>query len=593
LESDEEDSAEVSVELSSTDFSSVLDECSMFLQSIPNPFLKWHYRSRHESLIAYSNYQFYNHGLITFPSAYDKHETLGVQFVHVPDGVYDRGGKRNNPREAQVVADLVFNHFARYPQKSLGVVAFSQAQMNTIDDEIELRRREHPELEGFFKDDRLQGFFVKNLENVQGDERDVIIFSVGYGYDQNHRITMNFGPLNRPGGERRLNVAVTRARDKIYFVSSIKASDFDLSSTASGGALHLYRYLDYAERGQVALELVNPQGTGEAESPLEEDVSGEIRRMGYEVSLQVGVSSYRIDLGVLDPSKPGHFLLGVECDGATYHSAATARDRDRLRQQILEKLGWRIHRIWSPDWVSRRQAEIERLRKSIDDARARGSHTDILDTPASGILNVEKPILVERVAIEREEFGIALPGTMPYQLCQLEIPQWAGTEFYESKYRDVQANLIRRIVAREGPIHIELLARRLLDAWGVSRRGTRITDAIVEAVRYDERRLYLTLRGKFLWPPGFNDAAVRTPNPSVPDTMRDIDYISPEELQAAILLVAKHALSLNIESLINATARLFGFVRTTDKISLRLTTEYQTLLRNGIFNQRDNLVSLR
>src|SRR5262249_43088395 len=187
------------------------------------------------------------------------------------------------------------------------------------------------------------------------------------------RLTMTFGPLNRNGGERRLNVAVTRAREKVVLVSSITAADIDVGATQAAGVLHLYHYLDYAARGEEALQLTGSQGLGEGDSPFEDDVASEIRALGYTVVPQVGCSGFRIDLGIVDPAEPGRFLLGVECDGATYHSAATARDRDRLRQQILAQLGWRIHRIWSPDWVTQRAGEIRRLREAIEAARRRDS----------------------------------------------------------------------------------------------------------------------------------------------------------------------------------------------------------------------------
>src|SRR4030043_118253 len=174
-----------------------------------------------------------------------------------------------------------------------------------------------------------------------------------------------FGPLTRAGGERGLNVAVTRAREKVILVSSIRAADLDLSSTRALGVLALHRYLDYAERGAEALYL-NAHDAGEFESPLEREVAAEIRSLGYEVVPQVGYRGFRIDLGVIEPAEPGRYLLGVECDGATYHSAYTARDRDRLRQEILEKFGWRIHRIWAPVWVMRREKELGRLRQAIE-----------------------------------------------------------------------------------------------------------------------------------------------------------------------------------------------------------------------------------
>ena len=361
-------------------FESILDICSGI--GLPEKTLRWHYRSKHEDLIAFSNHRFYSDKLITFPSAISKHDCLGVKLLHVKDGIYYRGGRRDNPKEAQEIAKIVFDHYTNYPSKTLGVVAFSMAQMDAINDAIELKRKETPQFEHFFKDDRLEGFFVKNLENVQGDERDVIIFSVGYGPDERGQITMNFGPLNKQGGERRLNVAITRAREKIILVSSILASDFDLKSVNASGVLTLYQYLDYAERGTSALKL-DRINEGDYESPLEEEVATEIRQMGYNTIPQVGCSGYRIDLGVLDPANPGRFILGVECDGATYHCSSSARDRDRLREQVLKQLGWKIYRIWSPTWVSRREDEVKKLREAIQIARSQfqtGETTSPTDT---------------------------------------------------------------------------------------------------------------------------------------------------------------------------------------------------------------------
>ncbi len=227
-------------------YDSVLDECMGV--GLPVSMLRWHYRSRHDSLIAFSNKEFYDNKLVIFPSATNKGGVLGLEFTYVPDGVYDRGGARNNPREAKVVADIVFKHLKEHPEKSLGVMTFSISQMNTVKDEIEARLTENHEYEELLKEDRLRGFFVKNLENIQGDERDVMVISVGYGYDKGGVMTMNFGPLNMDGGERRLNVAVTRAREKVILVSSIKSSDIDLSSTKSVGVRCLHDYLSYVEQ---------------------------------------------------------------------------------------------------------------------------------------------------------------------------------------------------------------------------------------------------------------------------------------------------------------------------------------------------------
>ena len=408
---------------STADFESILDECSSI--GLSEMMLRWHYRSRHESLIAFSNHWFYGNKLVTFPSSADEMDDLGVKFEFVKDGVYNRGksNSNDNPKEAERVADLVFQHFRERPGKTLGVVAFSQAQMTAIEDAIEKRRRQHREFDACFSDDRLEGFFVKNLENVQGDERDVLIFSVGYGRDSLGKMSTNFGPINRQGGERRLNVQVTRARRMVIVVSSIRAEDIDVKDTLPTGALMLHHYLDYAENGISVLDRSVTYSNGEAESPLEADVATAIRSLGYECVHQVGCSSYRIDIGVLDPDKPGRYVLGVECDGAMYHSARSARDRDRLRQSVLEDLGWRIHRIWSPDWVSRRDTELLKLQEAIQAAR---EVRQSVSTPPAGQLLAEEihqqgdmSVTYTRQDVP-DDYDISLiGGTEPYCMWQV------------------------------------------------------------------------------------------------------------------------------------------------------------------------------
>jgi very-short-patch-repair endonuclease len=346
-------------------FESVLDACMG--AGFPQQWLRWHYRSRHEHLIAFANERIYENRLVTFPGAIADHPEYGVQFRHVPDGKYDRGGRRDNPREAQVVADLVFDHLQRQPEKSLGVIAFSYAQMEAIEDELDRRLEGAPELEKHFQDDRLEGLFVKNLETVQGDERDVILLSVGYGPDEEGKITLNFGPLNRQGGERRLNVAVTRARQKLIVVSSIRARDIARATTK--GIQFLQQYLDYAEHGITALRPAAPSSAATpALHALETDVRQVLTERGYTVVPQVGCASYRVDLGVADPKQPGRYLLGIEFDGPMYAQAAAARDRDRLRKEVLEKLGWKLHRVWALNWLLRRSEEVERLERVLNEA---------------------------------------------------------------------------------------------------------------------------------------------------------------------------------------------------------------------------------
>ena len=337
-------------------FESLLDVC--LARGLIRKRLRWHYRSRREGLIAFSNRFIYEGDLVTFPSPEDD-STPAVRFVHVQDGCYVQSV---NPIEATRVAELVLEHFRTQPDRSLGVIAFSQAQQNRILDELERMRKEDPALEEFFREDRDERFFVKNLENVQGDERDAILFSIGYGPDSHGKVAMRFGPLNRQGGERRLNVAVTRARQAMTVVSSLEAADIDLGRTQAEGVRLLRAFLDYASRGKVALEeAISEANAAEFDSPFEREVYDECVRRGLQLHRQVGCGGFKIDLAVIDSQAPGRYSLGIECDGATYHSSATARDRDRLRQSVLEDLGWRLCRIWSTDWLRNREKQVERI----------------------------------------------------------------------------------------------------------------------------------------------------------------------------------------------------------------------------------------
>lgn len=349
------------------DLESILDE--LISNQVRQKRLQWHYRSRHESLITFSNRQYYDNELLTFPSA--ESANGGVGFRHLPEARYDKGKARTNRREAESLVSELVERLRKSdgPCRSYGVVTFNIAQQQLVENLLDEERRKYPEIEIHFGDDcPVEGepVFVKNLENVQGDERDVIFFSICYGPDETGRVAMNFGPLNRDGGERRLNVAITRAKHEIQVFSCLRADQIDLTRTRARGVRDLKYFLDYAERGPAALASMTFAGTdSEADSEFEKMVADRLRQSGYDVHHQVGCSGYRIDLGVVDPKQPGRYLLGVECDGATYHRSATARDRDKLRQSILEGLGWKLYRVWSTDWWHDADGEAQRLIKHI------------------------------------------------------------------------------------------------------------------------------------------------------------------------------------------------------------------------------------
>jgi very-short-patch-repair endonuclease len=569
-------------------FESVLDAC--LGAGLRPHMLRWHYRSRHEGLIAYSNHEFYENRLITFPGPETAREAVGVAFRHVPDGVYDRGGRRDNVREAQVVANMVLQHFREHgDRKTLGVIAFSQAQMFAIEDEIDRQLIEHPDLEPFFTADRLEGFFVKNLETVQGDERDVILLSVGYGRDLNGKFAMNFGPLNREGGQRRLNVAVTRAREKLVVVSSIRAADIDLKASQAEGVRHLHRYLDFAERGLAAVTEAAP-AAGETQSPLEADVLRHVEKLGYKTVPQVGCSGYRVDLGVIDPREPGRYLLGIECDGASYQSTPTARDRDRLRQEVLEKLGWQLHRVWSPEWFQRRQQEIDRLRDALEAAKKPTPAMQPAPAPQTPAVAAVRKVEVGTPA----KTGGKLPGTATYTLAKLRVDKKAAkAELHAPAAQKELQRLLVQLAREEGPIHLDVAIKRLRQAWNLSRAGDRVRGAVDDAASAAAKRGELQRKGDFLWAAGTPKVTVRVPDPKSADTTRDIEHISDEELQAGLRLLLSQGGAMDSDAILTQTARLFGFGKLGDTIRERVQANVAALQEQGACVDRGGAIVLQ
>ena len=341
---------------------SILDEVSV--AGVPHRNLNWHYRSRDEALIAFSNHFYYEGGLVTFPAPSTGSDAIKF---HKVNGTYARGRGRVNEEEAKAIAEMVKRRLKTWlsipedQRHTLGVITFNAEQQSLILDFLDEARRGNSELEWFFADEREEPVIVKNLENIQGDERDVMLFSVTFGPDLAGKLTMNFGAINGMGGEKRLNVAITRARRELHVFSSIRAEQIDLDRTHAVGVKDLKAFLDYAERGSITLPSRDEGSLGPAESPFEEAVADALRAKGWEVRTQIGVSGFRVDLGVVHPDYAGSYLAGIECDGARYHSSATARDRDKVRQAVLEGLGWTILRVWSTDWFQHSLDVADRL----------------------------------------------------------------------------------------------------------------------------------------------------------------------------------------------------------------------------------------
>jgi len=428
------------------DFESILSLCKSI--GMPGRGLRWHYRSRRETLIAFSNRHFYSGDLVTFPSIRDA-TSDAVRLEFVPQG---RWIERTNLPEAERVTDLVIRHLRTRPETSLGIIAFNQSQQSAIEDAIYERRRKYPEVETLFHTGLSEPLFIKNLENVQGDERDVIILSMGYGYNEAGKFLKNFGPLTKSGGERRLNVAVTRAREEVVLVASVKASDLDLSGSTSLGAHLLKGYLEYAERGVDSLARAIDSITGEAESTFEQEVATALIARGLHPVLQVGCGGFRIDLALKHPQRPGEFCLGIECDGATYHSSKTARDRDRIRQSVLENLGWNMIRIWSTDWIRNPERQLDRVLAAYE--RVSTAHST-------------RPLAVD--SMEEDDLDDPVP--------QIEVAEGPTGPVFKT-IRDVPEDHLRElfqtIVKRCGATDLEGLIQQTSRCLGFARTGKQI-----------------------------------------------------------------------------------------------------------------------
>ena len=581
------------------DAESVLEE--FMGAGVPMSRLKWHYRSAHESLISFSNVSFYDADLYTFPSVETETTTLGLQFEHVADGVYE--GKGLNALEARRVADEVVR-FAREQlaraargeeTQSLGVGTFNLRQQLAIQDELEQRRRDDPGLEPFFDRGADEPFFVKNLENIQGDERDTIFLSVTYAKGTDGRLRYNFGPLSGQNGWRRLNVLTTRARRRMTVFSSMKGDEIDASAATNDGARLLREFLLYAERGQ--LTSTSASAAADAESPFEADVLRELTRRGLTVVPQVGVAGYRIDLGVLDPDAlPGRFLCGIECDGVAYHSSETARDRDRLRQQVLEARGWTIHRVWSTDWFKDRQGQIERLlalveatkrraateRESARAARERAAAEDVLRRAEEEARAASDPP-APNATVERP---YVRPAAAPYAMAP-GAGAHAGRELLDAPFGDV-VRAVAAVVEAESPVHAEDVVARVVGMWG-TRAGTRIQARIESAFRAAERDGLVRRRGDIFWSATGDGCRPR----SRAGTRIPADRIAPEEYDAAVEAVLAGGHAFSRPQLTSEVRALLGYGRTGAALDEAIGAAIGRLVAAGRLGEAATGVRLR
>lgn len=539
-----------------TELESILALCEA--RGLNSAMLRWHYRSRHPSLIEVSNAEFYRRLIMPpAPSAERGREGLILRRVA---GAYDRGGKRINAIEAEAVANAVAEHARTSPDMSLGVVTFSTVQRDAIGDLLEMKRRTDDALDAFLREGQGEDVFVKNLENVQGDERDVILVSVGYGPRvAGARLdSMGFGPVSAEGGERRLNVLFTRARSRCEIFCSFASGDIDPDRAKGEGARILKRFLKYAETGVLEEQVSTSE---DADSPFEEAVATVMERLGYKVDKQVGSAGFKIDLAVRHPSQPGRYMLAVECDGATYHRALWARERDRLRQEVLENMGWRFHRIWSTDWFYRTGEAIKRLKAALEDAKAAVQVTQPRETaPVSMSVAPTQP----KAPAPNATLGPKIPD---YRLTECAVPR--GIEPHLATIGQM-AQVTKTIVETEGPIHQDEVARRVTSLFGKSRTGSQISAASLNSLHSLKKSSALVEDGGFwMTPSQLADPPVRDRS-SAPVSLQRADMLSPREIRAAAKIARQENGSLSDDEMAVAVTRLLGFKRTGSELKVAI-----------------------
>ncbi|MGI6726110.1 MAG: DUF4011 domain-containing protein [Christensenellales bacterium] len=548
-EYDTEDDDDEAYYTDSAGFESLLDEAML----LPVQTLLWHYRSRHESLIAFSNSMIYDNSLITFPSSQLHTDNTGVEYYYVSDGVYDRGGRKGNQKEAGEVAKMVFDHFKQNPNRSLGVIAFGEVQQQAIENALYKMRLADKSYESFFREEREEAFFVKNLENVQGDERDTIIFSIGYAKASDGQMRMNFGPLSRIGGERRLNVAITRAKHNVKLVGSILPADIALERISAEGPKLLRSYIEYAQnRGAQLIACDEADDAYPGKFAFERAVEAFLLDQGYEVESNVGCSDYRIDLAVVHPGMEQEYAIGIECDGEMYNSARTARERDRLRESVLVSMGWNLYRVWSSDWVKKPTHVGNELIQAIEraiESRSKAAKPDILpaaeavdDVPeADGDPQQNEYLVLANKEETDNHYGFGeYKETNPWTL---QFPMGA----------DRISESIVAIVENEFPIHFELLCQRLAFFYGRSKVTSVVRDEISDKLEELNRRV--ARKGDFLYPVPTPEIIVKLPN------TRRVNMISVDELAMAAYIIAQKSVGSTPESLVVEVARAYGFSR--------------------------------
>ena len=561
------------------DLESILDDCLSL--SVPSKYLLRHYRSKHESLIAFSNVNYYENKLLTFPSFDD----LNRKVKHHPvKGFYDKGKTRTNKFEADEIVQYIKTHYSDSQKRklSLGVVTFSQTQQNLIEDKLQKLFMSDPKLEEFANESN-EPLFVKNLENVQGDERDIILFSVCYAPNEEGKMSMNFGPLNRDGGWRRLNVAVTRARYEMHIFVTLQTDQIDLSRTSAEGVAGLKAFLQFAEKGHLSVRPEDVQETLNKQH-LSTSISKKLQEKGLVVKCNIGTSGFKVDIGIVHPDKPQQYILGIVVDGHYYYNAHTTNDREMVMPSVLKALGWDIHRIWTIDWRENSDKIIDAIIEKVKQLQTQPEVkveiiTEALFEPAfESIKAMPEAVLPMNVTTKQN----------PYTAQALTPIFNANSEtIYEFQNRNTIKQQIQSLVDTEVPISKSLLYKKVLQAWNTSRAGAKL-DKHLEGIIKEMNIVQTIHHQPFYW----SDNTTLDYYRSNDIEKRIMEDIAPEEVLVALQEVLTNNLSIEEAELFRYLARTFGFAKVGKQIDTILRYVVDTAVEQGKAKRENDRIKL-
>ena len=558
------------------DLDSILDDCLAL--GMPSAYLHWHYRSRHESLIAFSNQEFYENSMLTFPSVNDREKRVSLIKA---DGYFDRGKSRVNEGEAKAIVAEIRRRYEepKLKNQTIGVITFNISQQTLIEDLLQEEYQKDAAFDRWANAGE-ETMFVKNLENVQGDERDVILFSIAFGPDADGKVSLNFGPLNKDGGWKRLNVAVSRARLEMVVFTTMTADMIDLRRTKSKGVESLKNFLEFVEKGRLQGEYVETRV--QKEQGIMEHICQAIIDDGYEYQKAVGHSKFKVDIAVINPCNPEEYLLCIMLDGESYRQSSNIKDREVAQISVLKGLGWELHRIWTMDWWDNREKELSKLMELLNEKK-KAAHQIYLeqypnDSPGadSNSFVIQNPISVAmdvKVASGKGEITQTFVQVnhvdLDYHIeeyisADVEITDLSTADYVKKENQVLIADKIQQIVDAEAPIMYDRLMKKTLRAFNIARASTQTLEATDKALKKVSARINKQAGVKFCW------RKDQDPNQYIVyrndincDYRRSVDEICQQELKNAVCITLKEQGALDKDGLLKAAIRTMGYARSS------------------------------